>query len=742
MESTRVGWALRVPASLFQSRQAGPAPVYVYWLVVPALGVLCKPIQIPSRRGEARLRLGEATSTRRQVAADAGEGKASEGGGEGSSEADACGRAAMALLCFLLDLRNIPPPLLHRLKQCLLHLANLYAAATPPPQPHASCSADAGGLPDRLALSYVHAPSSRSSSSSSSSWPELKIGYRPGEKFSLRDFHHAVNNIPLDGFLHDQHGGPPPTGDVSLTDLFCNRAIYSWATDDISKKVIAICMSAQNTEALRRSLMDAAEQCIAVEFIMLESEAAFMYGDVPENANSFVNRICDLENCVVRRYNPDHKVIFHDQPTNNNMITLACKCHGRPIDLVTPNKIKWTCPITSRQLAASDVTDTAVRIGEQTVLFLPTSEGGANLRRVSTSISFDVIERTELASMNEGVIMGRSFVVIPSSNDVEVALTDESSDQNTQIFYGLCETLFRLDQGLVCSSLCNIETMKIGTLQCYYLLQPSEKGPMLLRRLAGSEEILPLPDVSRDCNSKVTMEIKKSVETSLSKIALKDYNPLQHERGFHSKLNLLVKDSLQFGSIEPDSAPKDPHLGDSFSEPQVPTCQGLEGSRFLNQPEENAEGLNDHLHSFNEPQTSTFRTPKENKLSNQPKKGKASPSISEEWEKLIIIDDLDDDLATPAPPRPTANKPPCAKPPSPVKPLDEKTSRILERLEVPRAKKQRPANAGKASTKAAPALAPSRVASTQNRKPLLPLEPSASQPLKPSFNRLRRKLPT
>ena len=61
------------------------------------------------------------------------------------------------------------------------------------------------------------------------------------------------------------------------------------------------------------------------------------------------------------------------------------------------------CPITSRQLASSDVTDTAVRIGEQTVLFLPTSEGGSNLQRVSTSISFDVIERTQLASMNEGI---------------------------------------------------------------------------------------------------------------------------------------------------------------------------------------------------------------------------------------------------------------------------------------------------------------------------------------------------
>jgi hypothetical protein len=28
--------------------------------------------------------------------------------------------------------------------------------------------------------------------------------------------------------------------------------------------------------------------------------------------------------------------------------------------------------------------------------------------------------------------MGRSHVVIPSSNDVEASLTDESSDQNTQ----------------------------------------------------------------------------------------------------------------------------------------------------------------------------------------------------------------------------------------------------------------------------------------------------------------------
>lgn len=247
--------------------------------------------------------------------------------------------------------------------------------------------------------------------------------------------------------------------------------------------------------------------------------------------------------------------------------------------------------------------------------------------------------------------------------------------------------------------------------------------------------------MTRDCSSKVTMEIRNSIETSLSKIMLKDYNPLHHERGFHSELNRLVRDSLQFGSIAPSCAPKDPHDIGSFSEPQAPTCQDLEESMFLNEHEDAVGGLNDHPYSFSEPQpqTSAFITPSKNKASIQSKKGKASPSISEEWEKLIIIDDLDDDFASPAHSRTAVHKPPRPKPPSPVKPLDEKTSRILERLEPPRAKKQRANIVSKASTAAAPAPA-----SKQIKKPLLlPREPSAtSQPLRPSFSKLRRKFPT
>ncbi|TVU22310.1 hypothetical protein EJB05_31995, partial [Eragrostis curvula] len=157
---------------------------------------------------------------------------------------------------------------------------------------------------------------------------------------------------------------------------------------------------------------------------------------------------------------------------------------------------------------------------------------------------------------------------------------------------------------------------------------------------------------SRDCNSTVTEEIKNSIVTSLSKIALKEYNPLQHERGFHSKLICLVKNSLQFGSIDPACALRDTHHIDSFNEPQVSACQGPE-ENFLTQAADKAGSLNEHIRSFSEPQTSSFRIPKE-KTPSQSKNGKPSPSISEEWEKLIIIDDLNDDIASPAAPRPAS----------------------------------------------------------------------------------------
>jgi hypothetical protein len=70
---------------------------------------------------------------------------------------------------------------------------------------------------------------------------------------------------------------------------------------------------------------------------------------------------------------------------------------------------------------------------------------------------------------------------------------------------------------------------------------------MLLRRLAGSEEVLPICNVSQFAESSIPREIEISVKGALLEIESTNYNPLIHNRGFHQKLNLIVKESLQFG---------------------------------------------------------------------------------------------------------------------------------------------------------------------------------------------------
>ncbi|XP_078169358.1 uncharacterized protein LOC144563774 isoform X2 [Carex rostrata] len=493
----------------------------------------------------------------------------------------------MALLCFLFDLRNIPPPLLRNLKLCLLQLSNYYAISQESRTD--TCSSSTSHLPDRLALAYIH----RIKSSPSS---ELKIAYTPGERFSLRNFHQAVNNLPQDSFSHEL--GDPNTKttdqDVLWGNLLSNKALYTWCNEDVSKKVIAICMSPYNDiEALRRSLMDAADQCISVEFVILES--AYILPD--DRIMEFCDKICDLENCVIRQYTPDTPVlhglfkiwleelmrdieeplqaIFHFKnaifgssnkmscnlvATTNHIMDgfmpcQACQCHGLLISTsTTTGKQKSWCQVSGHELEFSDIIENSIRIGKDNILFLPSFDSGSSMQRVSSPISFNVIERTSLASLDEGVIVGSSYRVSPSSSEDEMGLDVSNADENIQIFKGLCGALFNLDQGLVCSSTCNTETMRDASFMCYYLLLPSQNGQMLLRRLAGSEEILPMPDMSRTCDLRLPKEVESSIQASLSKIAVKKYNPLEHERGFHTKLNGLVKESLQFSHLQISSS--------------------------------------------------------------------------------------------------------------------------------------------------------------------------------------------
>lgn len=64
--------------------------------------------------------------------------------------------------------------------------------------------------------------------------------------------------------------------------------------------------------------------------------------------------------------------------------------------------MKVLCPLTFHELQACDVVENAVRVGEETILFLPSFQSCPKLEQVSNPIEFNVIERTKLISLSEG----------------------------------------------------------------------------------------------------------------------------------------------------------------------------------------------------------------------------------------------------------------------------------------------------------------------------------------------------
>jgi len=99
---------------------------------------------------------------------------------------------------------------------------------------------------------------------------QLKFAYTPTGNFCLRDFHHAINSLPLDAFVPeiDESGAISCRGlslplfiylflhsflvnlmicnhtklfiDLKLSSVLCDRALYSWGGRDIMRKVIVL----------------------------------------------------------------------------------------------------------------------------------------------------------------------------------------------------------------------------------------------------------------------------------------------------------------------------------------------------------------------------------------------------------------------------------------------------------------------------------------------------------------------
>ncbi|QCD84927.1 hypothetical protein DEO72_LG2g5285 [Vigna unguiculata] len=657
----------------------------------------------------------------------------------------------MVQLCFVLDLRSLAPPLLRDIKQSLLQLANFYAISSSS-KSHVRKSATLG---DKIGLCYVF--KNRLSSSD-----ELTIAYNPVGNFMLRDFHHAVNNLPYDAFQPDIDN----ISDSMISNVLSDRVLYSWQGKDIERKVVVITSTLPEDvdSVVQKNLMDAADKCVSVDFAVFHQKSSHLT-DTRENINNFRRCISHLDNCSVQTYIPDFRVfhslvkkwlqilkddmeepllarlIFKDNLfeavnhifcnlfspvnpiTNNFRQCRTCRCHGIPLGDAEKNFSRLSCSVTGCNLETFDVIENSVQVGEKTILFLPSFYNSLKLQQITSPININVTERINLASVDEGLIIGASFVVVSSSYHVIETTSDDTdqSEVNVQLFRGLSSFLQSMNQGLICSSNYDLETMAEAPCHCYYILQPSDTGPMLMRRLAGAEEVLGVPD-NRSVESSINKEIENSVQACLLKIDLTDYDPLLHERGFHQKLNVLVKESLRFGSM--------------FSK--------LEGSysELSSSPQPSSEVI-----VKAEPATGVIVNEEDLTLDIADQEEKTMACITEEWKQLVVSEDPK--LYSPS----CMSKAKLGQSSACVSPrdgnnrqLDRETSRILERLEVPRPLKAKTISPGSNESCM-------KNTSVPIKKPLIPFQPTqplqltqgteqvfvSSQLIKPNFQRLKRK---
>lgn len=71
-------------------------------------------------------------------------------------------------------------------------------------------------------------------------------------------------------------------------------------------------------------------------------------------------------------------------------------------DSVEVTTEKLQCSVTNHDLGKYDIIESSVKVGERTVLFLPSIHSLPKLHPISSKIDFTIIERTNLTSINEG----------------------------------------------------------------------------------------------------------------------------------------------------------------------------------------------------------------------------------------------------------------------------------------------------------------------------------------------------
>lgn len=222
--------------------------------------------------------------------------------------------------------------------------------------------------------------------------------------------------------------------------------LYSAGGKETEKKIVLIssCLVGNLDSKAKKSLQDAADRCVSVEFVFVEQKSS-QISDILENINKFRGQIRDLENCSFNSYLPDGQVFnglakrwlrelkenteellqahfLFRRSIAGSLNRICCRlcnsinqimegfspcethrCHGNRRDAGDGNLFE-----------PDNADSNSTSVGETDLLTEASWRCWKNLCQVPSVIDLTVIERTSLASLSEGVVIGRPFFVIPS----------------------------------------------------------------------------------------------------------------------------------------------------------------------------------------------------------------------------------------------------------------------------------------------------------------------------------------
>ncbi|MCO5590417.1 hypothetical protein L7F22_044386 [Adiantum nelumboides] len=391
----------------------------------------------------------------------------------------------------------------------------------------------------------------------------LRTIYKPMESINLREFHHAVTSLLPSSSLGTCSGTSQVSSIKALLQL--RDGLLSWGSEQSVKKIIMISSQfLENVSSFGQMLMEAADHCISIDFIQFSLQTVDDEGcsdsnkqhtfDLADNIGEFENctfqqvvwevwQLASLEKKWIQDMVSDvegplevtlvfQEKIYKDtdrvfctlwpllvQLTDSIQPCQTCRCHGAVtnscISQMT-DRSNLLCPVTGQKLDNYDFMSNGVKIGSHTVLYLPSFmspvEPPIHFTSSRPSLSFTVLKCILLSTLSEGMLFGDPHIMVPSS-DIDFDDDADKLEVNDGVFSSLCEALYSQDCGLLCTSSSDVDMRMEKSFSCYYLLLPADNRSFLAR------------------------------------LGVQTYNPLNHERGLHSQLNWLAKESLHFRPV-------------------------------------------------------------------------------------------------------------------------------------------------------------------------------------------------